>query len=166
MLTDLDKLKESLSYNPLTGEFVWSRTLGGSVIKGRAAGSLDKDGYQIIRWKRRTYRGGRLAWWFVHCVWPPHQIDHINRIRNDDRIANLRPATRVENAINKGRYKKKHPYPPGVYFKNDVPRSKPWFSVLTRDGKTHLIGSFFTMQEASVAYQTARLAASGAQEAA
>lgn len=97
MLTQ-ERLKELLSYDEETGSFVWLKTNH----KGKVAGCTEKDGYRVIAVDRRQYFAHRLAWLYVHGRFPVDGIDHINRIRNDNRIANLREATPYENAQNVG----------------------------------------------------------------
>jgi hypothetical protein len=85
-----------LAYDPETG--IFSRRNG----RGAASqvGYLMPKGYRIIRVNYHKFLAHRLAWFYVHGEWPPHEIDHVNRRRDDNRIANLRPATRLENAQN------------------------------------------------------------------
>lgn len=47
-----------------------------------------------------TYMAHRVAWAVFHSSWPQGEIDHINGIRSDNRIVNLRDVTRLENARN------------------------------------------------------------------
>ena len=153
-----DTIRDCLDYDPITGVFTWKRDLGRRYVKGTKAGALDKDGYTLVGWKGRHYRGGRLAWWFIYGVWPECEIDHINRVRNDDRLENLRPVSRSLNRLNRRCNKKKNPYPSGVSFKGDAPRAKPWCAQIRFDGKVRVLGLYASMQEASKAYETARAA--------
>lgn len=93
----LDQLKELVSYSELTGEF---RRVNSVVDK--AVGSPDKDGYLLIKVSGKTFRSHRLAWFYVHGRWPAQDIDHINGIKNDNRLSNLREATRSQNKANIG----------------------------------------------------------------
>lgn len=45
----------------------------------------------------------RLAWFYVHGRWPTADIDHINGNRDDNRLCNLREATRQQNIQNSKR---------------------------------------------------------------
>lgn len=65
-----------------------------------STGSLDKDGYLIIKIKTRQYKTHRLVYAYFNGKFPAHEIDHINRIRTDNRIENLRDATREVNTNN------------------------------------------------------------------
>lgn len=64
-------------------------------------GSLDKDGYLIIKIKGKQFKAHRLVWFLCKGYFPVNEIDHINRNRLDNRIENLRDVTRLENARNK-----------------------------------------------------------------
>jgi len=62
-------------------------------------GSIDKDGYIIFKIKGKQYKAHRLVFAYFNGYFP-NEIDHINRIRNDNRIENLRSVTRAENIRN------------------------------------------------------------------
>lgn len=57
-------------------------------------------GYIRLMFNCKMYAAHRLAWYFVYGRWPINQIDHINGIRNDNRIENLREAFQTENQWN------------------------------------------------------------------
>ena len=86
-------LKKYLHYNPITGNI--TRT---DVAKG--LGSYDKDGYLIIKVKGKQFKSHRLALFLFYGKFPTIEIDHINRIRTDNRIENLRECTRQGNIKN------------------------------------------------------------------
>ncbi|WP_054442372.1 HNH endonuclease signature motif containing protein, partial [Enterobacter cloacae] len=97
-------LKELLSYDEKTGVFTWIKKRQ-NVVVGRVAGHIDRLGYERITISGKIYLSHRLAWLYVHGYLPEKEIDHINRIRNDNRIANLREATSQLNSLNTGMYK-------------------------------------------------------------
>ena len=99
MITQV-RLQELLSYDPETGIFRWKVDRNGNAKKGEVAGSIASDGYRAIRIDGRHYFAHRLAWFFVHGMWPADQIDHLNGRRADNRLANLREATNRENQQN------------------------------------------------------------------
>lgn len=57
-------------------------------------GSYDKDGYLIYKIKGQQIKAHRLVWFLCNKEFPKGEIDHINRIRDDNRIENLRIADR------------------------------------------------------------------------
>lgn len=94
-----ETLLQTLGYDPASGHFCWLVKRKGRKLDG-PAGSLMSHGYIAICIDRRDYTGHRLAWFYVHGSWPRGVIDHINGDRADNRIANLRDVTQVENMLN------------------------------------------------------------------
>ena len=96
----VERVKELLDYDPETGVFTWRVKRGGAVNAGDIAGTKDGRGYWQIGIDRTLYLAHRLAWLYTYGEWPKNALDHINRIRTDNRIANLRPATHALNNQN------------------------------------------------------------------
>lgn len=93
------QLKALLNYNEKTGIFTW-RSKRRGVKQFSVAGTLHHSGYIHILINYKKYLAHRLAWLYVTGEMPVDQLDHINRIRNDNRICNLRACTRAENMRN------------------------------------------------------------------
>lgn len=89
-----------LDYSPQTGSFTWIDCKSSRKLNGALAGAIDAKGYRYINILGKNYREHRLAWFYMKGVWPLNQIDHINRIRDDNRFENLREATNQENMRN------------------------------------------------------------------
>ena len=107
MLTQ-KKLKQILYYNKDTGFFVYIKDIFNLDTKfvvraGDIAGSIDNQGYVSITIKGKRYSLHRLAWLYTYGHFPKQQIDHINRIRNDNRIINLRDVSGKVNMSNKSK---------------------------------------------------------------
>lgn len=88
----VEYIKEHFWYNP-------DGTITRDDRKG-SNGSYDKDGYLIIKIKKRQFKAHRIVWLLNYGSFPNGEIDHINRNRRDNRIENLREATRemqIEN---------------------------------------------------------------------
>ena len=101
-LTDIDRedALRALSYDPDSGIFAWRIRPCRNVFIGDRAGAKGDKGYIRIQIQGRVYMAHRLAWLCVHGRWPAQEIDHINGERDDNRIANLREATREINGQN------------------------------------------------------------------
>jgi hypothetical protein len=96
------RLKQLLDYDPETGVFTWRVNRGGAAKAGTRAGCPTPFYYRVIRIGGRSRREHSLAWLYVHGHWPADELDHINRVRDDNRIANLREVTHAENMQNTG----------------------------------------------------------------
>lgn len=94
------RLKELLNYDPETGVFVWKIRVNSKVAAGSVAGTLNSRGYTTITWDGKKLLAHRLAWLFVYGEWPTGKLDHINRVRIDNRVVNLREASNSENSLN------------------------------------------------------------------
>ena len=117
----VEDLRRILTYNPETGGFRWAVDRGcnaNRVKAGTIAGSVKDNGYVAIKIGRTFYKAHRLAWFLGTGEWPAPdiEIDHINRVRGDNRLCNLRPVTRIGNQANVKRSivaKSKPPKPEG-----------------------------------------------------
>lgn len=148
MLTQ-SELKKQLSYDAETGEFAWAISKQ-KVRAGAIAGKRKPSGYIEIKINLVSYQAHRLAWLYMHAEWPPFQIDHRNGIRSDNRIVNLRLATRAENARNAPAGKNS-----STGLKGISPAGKKFRAQMKiGDRKLHL-GYFLTKEEAAKAYSDA-----------
>lgn len=142
----LEELRQRLHYSPETGLFTWLESKSNVAPAGSRAGCINKvSGYRQIRFNRQTFREHRLAWFWYYGEWPKDQIDHINRVKTDNRLCNLREATTSENNQNKASK--------GCTFDKNMKKWKAYISV--QNVKKHL-GYFDTEEEAEIAYQKAK----------
>jgi len=143
-----EKLRRLFYYDPETGLF--SRLAG-----KRKVGSLTGNGYFCIKigpaGSNRRYMAHRLAWFYTYGKWPNHEVDHINGNRLDNRIANLREATRSQNefAAKKGK---------GIRWE---PKRKKWLARIGVNWKQINLGRYATREEALAAYKKAAKEAFG-----
>jgi hypothetical protein len=140
-------------YDPATGVFTWCVSRNRQP-KDSLAGTKTYHGYTAIKVDGVTYRAHRLAWLYVYGEWPTAELDHVNRIRNDNRIANLRLTTRFLNMQNleKVGMCSKHV---GVSRYQDKIR---WRAYITVKGKQINLGIFNTENEALNARKLAEVA--------
>ena len=94
-----EELKRIVCYDYADGSFI---QLVNTKLKksGEKIGFVRKDGYIYVTVNGKQYLGHRLAWMYCYGHWPKNQIDHINGIRGDNRIENLREATDAQNKQN------------------------------------------------------------------
>lgn len=149
---DHEVLKSALHYSPETGIFTWLKKPNKRIPAGAIAGSKDVNGYWAIRLDGRLYLAHRLAWFYVHGKWPLEFIDHINRIRDDNRIQNLREAGYAENVQNTLVRSNNKVGLKGVSWNK---RNKCWQAKIVHQGVQHYLGGYADPQQASMAYNDA-----------
>lgn len=150
-LPSQERLKELLSYCPETGVFTWIEARGPRKA-GAEAGKFDSRGYRSIKVDGGNYRACRLAWMYMHGVNPTGCIDHINHIKSDDRICNLRDVDLFGNMQN---YTKPNANNVAGLLGVSTSRSKFSSEIRVRNARIHL-GTFNTAQQAHEAYVNAK----------
>lgn len=144
-----ERLREVLEYDHETGVFTWLERAPGRRKNGRA-GCIRKSGYVVIRIDGRTYLSHRLAWQHFYIEVPTNEIDHINGVKDDNRIANLRLATTAENGRNRGKQTNNTSGFKGVSWKKSDRR---WCAQIKYFGRNIYLGLYSTPEEASAAYE-------------
>jgi len=148
------RLRELLCYDPETGVFVWCVSNGKRAIAGRPAGGISRNGYLRISLENARHYAHRLAWLYVHGVWPQGQIDHINGVKTDNRIANLREATASQNGQNRSTARADSGS--GMIGVRLNPMSGRWGAEIVKGGQKHSLGYFDTPDAAHAAYLAAK----------
>jgi hypothetical protein len=103
MLTQ-QALKELLTYEPDTGLFRYNYMTFYRTEPNKIAGFINALGYVIIAIDGVDYKAHRLAFLYMENKLSLDDVDHINRIRHDNKWKNLREVDRVLNAHNTGHY--------------------------------------------------------------
>jgi hypothetical protein len=134
-------IERGFTYNPENGE-VYSRY-------GKISKSMHKNGYidiQITLNKKKYHLlAHQFGWYWVYkeCV---ECLDHINGIRNDNRICNLRSITNQQNQWNRTTAK-------GFFWNKQVNK---WQSQIQLNKKTIYLGTYNIKEEARNAYLQAK----------
>lgn len=106
-------------------------------------GSIDKDGYLIIKVKNKQFKAHRIAWLLNYGKFPNTELDHINRNKLDNRIENLRESNRKEQNNNKLKIANKNTGEVGIYIDNTKGLKKKYATKINK--KTY---RFYTIEEA------------------
>lgn len=155
----LEQLKELLTYEPKTGLFRWVKSARGRHA-GAVAGSPYNRGYINISIGARAEKvriyAHVLAWFYMTGEWPTQDVDHINRIKGDNRWENLRQLPRRENQQNRTQAMSNNTT--GLLGAYPMKRSKTgrFFSTIFVDGSAKYLGSFDTAEQAHAAYLAAK----------
>lgn len=140
MLNNID-IKNIIYYNPENGVFTW---LTGR-MKGKNAGAINSKGYLQIAINHKIYQAHRLAWFYVYGIFPYGDIDHINRVKTDNRLSNIREVTRSKNLFNRALFKSNKSGEKGVCF---LKKTNRWLASARLNGKEKYLGVFVNFVDA------------------
>lgn len=144
-----ERVRELFDYRD-DGELIRRTTVRFIARRGTVAGTLSSGGYKRVCVDGLAYGVHQVIWLWHHGVWPADEIDHVNCLRADNRIGNLREATKSQNARNTRRpCTATGPYK-GVTFAHGR-----WQAQIGCDGKNLYLGLFDTAEEAHEAYRVA-----------
>lgn len=159
-------LRQLLRYEPDTGKLFWRERgpewFDGSLHhqrkwNGRFAGAecfraSGKFGHRYGTILARKYRAHRIAWAIATGRWPESEIDHINCVPHDNRLCNLREASRSENQRNTPIRRNNTSGAKGVSWSRGM---RKWHVYIAKDRKRTTVGYFVDLEEASKAYAKA-----------
>lgn len=95
-----DDIKDFIAYNPVSGLFTRIKRYDGKPNReGDNASRPCGNGYFRVRFRKKSYQAHRLAFWWVNG-YMPSEIDHIDGVKWNNRIQNLREASRAGNQRN------------------------------------------------------------------
>ena len=135
-----------LAYNPVTGVFTWRDNRAHRKAKaGDVAGGLNDKGYLIIRHNDKSYKAHRLAYLYVYG-YMPEIIDHKNRIKNDNKILNLREVASSQNSCNRNLSSANTSGVTGVSW--NPQKGGRWVSRISVNGKRKHLGYYLEFDEA------------------
>lgn len=149
-----ERLRELLGYDRETGiftrkwrpEFTGRDSASNTRNAGRPTGSLMQNGYITISINASHYLAHRLAWVFEYgSIKITDEIDHINGVRADNRIVNLRNVTRTMNSQNTAVIRRTSTQLLGV----SVATSGRWVARANANNRTIYLGTYSTKEEAT-----------------
>lgn len=146
-----NELHEIFTYND--GKLYWKKKTAICVKIGTEAGLKHGKGYLIVPIKYKHYYVHRIIY-AMHHNDVPYIIDHIDGNKANNKIENLRPATRQENARNCKKQKNNTSGEKNVFWHKN---SKKWKVALSINNKLTHIGTFSEFEDAKKAAYNARI---------
>ena len=142
------ELIEHLEYD--SGHLIWIKIppKNNSIKIGKRFGSTESNGYIRGQFKGKKFLEHRVVYYMFNKIVPSF-IDHINGIRDDNRIENLREADKQSNTFNRKSHKNSTSKYKGVSW---CKRDKNWQVSYCIGGKRIDIGKFNCEIEAAKAY--------------
>lgn len=145
-------LRHEFRYNPTTGLLTNRVNRSRCALIGEEAGKLSSRGYRQVGIRGALYSVHRVAWAIHFGYWPTRLIDHINGVRDDNRISNLRLANFEESSRNRRASRRNTSGAKGVTFHKQTGR---WQAQIGCGGRNHYLGLFNTVDLAQQAYERA-----------
>ena len=156
----IEDLKRLVDFDPVTGRLIWkTRQLEDCKSPKRCAHWNEQFagkkiherhnayGYTSIKIMGKQILTHRAIWALATNDWPKDVLDHVNGMRDDNRLANLRAATQSQNLCNRGAQSNSI-----SGFKGVSPHQGKWCARVARLGKTIRKTGFDSPEEASAAY--------------
>lgn len=138
-------------YDADTGLLRW-KVRNGTRSAGSIAGTLTKLGYIRVMYGQQSHMAHCIAWTIVHGEWPTTDLDHIDRVRDNNRLSNLRVAGKIKNAWNRRISKVNTSGATGVRLRKQ--RGK-WQASVRMAGNTIYLGHFDSVNAAAEARRVA-----------
>jgi len=141
-----DKVKELFNYN--NGNLIRKVKTAICCNVGDIVGNQRKDGYTQVKIDGKLYLTHRLIFLYHHGYLPENEIDHINRIKNDNRIENLREVSQSCNRRNCGNPKNNTSNIKGIYLNT---KNNKWRAQIKINNIVKNLGNFDNKEDAVLA---------------
>ena len=152
-------LRQRLRYEPETGRLIWLShpdlpQKWNTRYAGTEAGNVGARGYRDVRIYGRVLKAHRIIWAILHNQWPSHEIDHIDGNRANNKVNNLRHATRTENNHNIGISRRNKSGVMGVFWED---KRRKWKAYIRVNNVQNNIGRYDTFDDAVAARKEAEI---------
>ena len=165
-------LRKLLRYEPETGKLFWRERPESMFMDGwqtastsaaswnsRYAGNMAMSARNNVGYLHgsifyRSHKAHRVIWAMYHGEWPTDDIDHINGVKDDNRISNLRSVSHYENCRNQKKSRANTSGVTGVYWHK---ARRKWVSRIMVDGKHKNLGIFRSKSDAIKARKSAEV---------
>lgn len=154
-----ERARALFEYDPETGELRNRISRNPNARAGSRVGCPHSKGYLVVGVSKKNYKLHRLAWLLTYGHWPKAEIDHINGVRDDNRLLNLREANDLENSHNAKLRTDNLSGFKGVRWEK---RYNTFAARIRVNGTRTYLGSFRTAEAAAEAYRAAATALHGA----
>jgi hypothetical protein len=145
--------KMYFNYDSTTGDLVWKFNTGKKNMIGKAAASKSVDASGCtrlsVRIHKRVYSVPKVIWAITYGVWPDGDVDHINGVTTDNRLKNLRQASRTENLGNSRMHRNNKCGRKGVHW---CTQRKKWKACVIKNRKKYHAGFHNDVESAAAAY--------------
>lgn len=152
MTLTVERLRELFEYDPVTGRLIWRSSLSPRAPVGSTAGCKHRDGGLVIQCAGKKYHVHRVIWAIIYGRWPADVIDHVDGNPANNRLENLRDATRGENCRNRRKSSRNT-----SGFKGVSRAGSAWQAVIGFNEKDIYLGRFKTKEAAAQAYNAAAI---------
>lgn len=147
-LPSVELLREYFDYNSETGIFRAAKARNKTPV-GRVLGYTNDKGYVYLGLFGKVYLAQRIAWKIMTGEDSAGDIDHRDGNKSNNAWLNLRLATRTQNNANSK--PRNRPYPKGV----KPTRHGAYRAQIQKNKVGYYLGTFPTVEEASMAYKAA-----------
>jgi hypothetical protein len=141
-----NELRAMFIYDEQNGDLRWRNHYSNPSKNGNLVGSKNTDGYLCVRIKGKMYRIHRLIWSYMYGEIPDaKQIDHIDHVRSNNALSNLRMVSEIDNHRNQKHRVTNTSGAMGVSFDKSTNK---WVANITINGRYKNLGRFSSIDEA------------------